>query len=460
MSAFAGCAALDGAPEDAGLAARLAECLRLSGFEPARHWQGGGAALAHARLPTGDVGGAAEEPLTLDGERWIVADARLDDRPALAAALRGAGLPAAADAPAAELILLAHRAWGEACPPRLLGDFAFAIWDAPRRRLFCARDHFGLKSLYYARAGGRLVFSTLLQCLRGHPGVGSSLDDAWIADFLIHAYPQDLDTTVYAAIRQLPPAHALTAEDGQVRVRRWWELSREHAPLRLRGPAAYADAFTEVLGRAVVDRLPNAPAAIFFSGGRDSTAVAALAQEAIARGERQSRLLGLTAHYERMMPDREREFAALAAGALGFPVHYLAVDGYAAYGRTETPALARPQPSEGGLLAIEADQMADAAAHGPVLFTGLGGDPVLRESPSRLTRLLLGGHPLRAAAEAAQYAWWHRRLPRPGARTWLRGRRAAGRDWPARVPPWIAADFARRVGLPERVAAYNRRPDP
>ncbi|HEX8241852.1 MAG TPA: asparagine synthase-related protein, partial [Longimicrobium sp.] len=143
------------------------------------------------------------------------------------------------------------------------------------------------------------------------------------------------------------------------------------------------------------------------------------------------------------------------ADALGIPITWTVVDPYRLFqGYGEDPRLARPEPVDAPLLAVEADQWTEAAAHAPVLLTGFGGDAVLRETRSRLARLVLAGHPLRAAREAAVYARLHRRVPRPGIRTWLRlrGTRQGGT---AQIPPWISADFAHRVGLRERVAEQN-----
>jgi asparagine synthase (glutamine-hydrolysing) len=108
-------------------------------------------------------------------------------------------------------------------------------------------------------------------------------------------------------------------------------------------------------------------------------------------------------------------------------------------------------------MAIEVDQMSSAARHTRVMLTGQGGDAVLRETRSRLTKLAARGRLLRAAREAAEYAWLHGRVPRPGVRTWLHERRG-GRVWRAEVPRWVDAGFARRTGLHERVAAWNAGP--
>ncbi|HEX2202132.1 MAG TPA: asparagine synthase-related protein, partial [Longimicrobium sp.] len=410
MSGIAATVRLDGGPGDAALLERMTACMAFRGPDGTRTWSEGPAGLGHALLRTGDVAREADQPLTLDGATWIAADARIDGRGELIRELRGAGRGVDGDASAAELILHAYAVWGVASPERLLGDFAFAVWDAPRRRLFCARDLFGVKPLFHARAGAELVVSNTLGCVRLHPGVSDALDDAAVADFLVHGHPEELDLTVFRDVRALPPGHALVAEDGEVRVRRWGALPTGAEPLRYRRVTEYVEHFLEVLGEAVRDRLPEGAASLFLSGGRDSTAIGALAREAVDRGERRTELRAFTAVYDRLLPDEERRYTRMAAGALRIPVDFTAVDGYEAFERWETPALRRPQPTDAVLGAIEADQLAQAAAHARVLFTGQGGDAALRETRSRLTKLVAAGHPLRALREAAEYAWWHGRL--------------------------------------------------
>ena len=144
-----------------------------------------------------------QQPCSLDGRVWIVADARVDGQSELCQKLRSAGHDCRQSTNDAELILLAYRAWGDDCVRHLLGDFAFAIWDGPRQRLFCARDHFGVKPFYYARAGNCVVFSNTLSCVREHPAVSDEPNDLTIADFLLFGINQDETTTAYAGIRRL-----------------------------------------------------------------------------------------------------------------------------------------------------------------------------------------------------------------------------------------------------------------
>jgi asparagine synthase (glutamine-hydrolysing) len=454
VSGIAGIVALDGAPVDAAILERMAACLAPRGPDGVTVRVMGAAGFAHALLRTGDVGDDVPQPVSVDGTAFIVSDARIDGRRELVDALRAGGIEAAADAPAAELILHALRRWHDAAPQHLLGDFAFAAWNAERRRLLCARDPFGIKPLYYAVAGGSFVFSSSLDCVRLHPAVSTELDEGWIADFLVHGDTQSTEATVYAAIRHLPPGHTLAVEDGRIHVRRWWALPEEAEPLRLHGPADYAEAFLDVLRQAVADRLPRERAGILLSGGRDSTALAATWRDLVDRGVRATALRGYTAYHARLMPDDEPVFASMAADALGIPLRLLAVDDYTAFDRWETPALYRPQPTASPLLALEADQLRQAAEHARVLFTGQGADALLRESTSRLTRLAAAGHVLAAAREAAEYVRWHRRIPRPGVRTWWAARGGAHAAEPD-PPRWIDPGFATRVGLADRLAAWS-----
>ena len=222
MSGICGIVRLDGAPVARAEIERLAAFLDFRGPDARRVWTGAGVGLGHTLLKTGDAD--IEQPVSLDGASWIVADARIDAQADLRRKLKAAGHEPAAGAGDATLILHAYAVWGEASAEHLLGDFAFAIWDARRRHLFCARDHFGAKNFFHARVGDTIVFSNTLDCVRLHPGVSSRLDELAIADFLLFEINQDPQGTVFSGIRRLPPAHCLTATAGASRTRPFWSL--------------------------------------------------------------------------------------------------------------------------------------------------------------------------------------------------------------------------------------------
>ena len=268
------------------------------------------------------------QPLTLDGNVWIVADARVDGRPDLLSKLVPGERSLLAGKPDVELILRAYLKWGEACLEQLIGDFSFAIWDKSKRSLFCARDHFGIKLFYYAKAGNCLIFSNTLNCIRQHPGVPGTLNDLAIADFLLFDWNQDLGTTSFKHIQRIPPAHYLLVGPDVPTPRRYWKISCE--PVRYRRNQDYIDRCKELLDLAVADRVRTDQVGVRMSGGLDSTLVAALAKRTLSR-DPSSSLRAYTVVYDRIIPDEEREYSQIAADYIGIPIHYLVADDHLPY---------------------------------------------------------------------------------------------------------------------------------
>ena len=400
-------------------------------------------------------------PATDDRGTWVVADASFTERERLVRELGAVGVRLDTDATEAQLLLAAYRAWGTRCVEHLHGDFSFALWDEVRHRLVLGRDRFGVAPLYYANAGGVLVFSNSLDVVRAHPLVSSELDRAAIADFLRMGSNTDLATTVFTAVRCVPPAHVLVVTDTGTRLTRYWELPTG-AALPYTHVEEYAEHFFAVLQDAVDDRLRGLDTAVLFmSGGRDSTAVAAAARSIVR--SRSPELHAVTAVFDYAFPDQERDYAALAAGALAIPVEFVAQDEYRWFEEWERDDLWRPEPVEAPLLAAETDFSAFAATRARVALTGEGGDAVLRERESHLAHLLLSGQWIRAGAESLTYVRWHHRLPRPGFRRLRARQRGAPSVYPP-TPPWLRHELIEGAGLHDRWALLEREesrvPDP
>ena len=387
------------------------------------------------------------QPRTLDGSAWIVGDIRLDGRDELLREL-GAEPPAACDA---ELVLRAYAAWGEGCVEHLLGDFAFVIWDGRERVLFAARDHFGVKPFFYAEVGSCLLASNTLDCLRRHPDVSDRLNEQALGDFLALGLNHDLATTTFADVRRLPPAHALSCRRGRVQVRRYWELPGD-GDIRYRCDGEYVDHFRELLRTAVADRLRTGRAGVLMSGGLDSTAVAALAHDQRRRTGTPADLRAYTLVYDKLIPDTERHYATLAAGALAMPIHFLVGDGYVPFTAGDSPLSASPEPVDEPVPALLADQLAQAAANGRVVLSGFGGDPLLAGSPSYMMNLLTGFRWPRWLWETARYVCTRRRLPPLGLRGRLK-RWLGSRPVRPPFPDWLDPEFADRLDLRGRLEA-------
>lgn len=274
MSGICGVWAFDGNAGD--LNPVLAE-LERRGPDGTHSWSDGPVALGHTSLATTPEALAEVLPLTDPGSGCtITADIRLDNREELIAAFDlGREGRTIGDG---ELVLRAYLKWGEQCPAQLLGDFAFAIWDPREQRLFCARDHMGMRQLNYHYAPGKLfAFGTVDTALLAIEAVPGGLNEARIADFITDLEGFDFTSTFFNEIHRVPPAHWVAIANDSCRIERYW-APRAEPPLRLGSDAAYAAAFLAIFTEAVRCRTRTAGGlAAMLSGGLDSTSVVAVA---------------------------------------------------------------------------------------------------------------------------------------------------------------------------------------
>ncbi|MEC0233142.1 asparagine synthase-related protein [Paenibacillus kribbensis] len=209
----------------------------------------------------------------------ITADAILDNRSELFERL-GVRQERRQEIADSELILLAYDKWGVEAAQYLIGDFAFVIWDAKRRRLYGARDMTGSRTLYTYQHDSGFAFSTVVAPLLTLSSLRKELHEPWLAEFLSIRSMQesvDIGTTAYKHINQLPPAHWFTMEEGK-RILHQYACLNEVEPLRLKTRGEYIEAFREVFSQAVTARLRTHRAVgAALSGGLDSGAVASFA---------------------------------------------------------------------------------------------------------------------------------------------------------------------------------------
>ncbi len=241
MSAIVGIYRLDGGGAEASVLEGMLETMAHRGWDASGAWLDGPVGLGHRMLWTTPESREEKLPAVSAARDLVVtADARIDNRDEL---LRGLDL--SDETPRtitdSELILASYRRWGEGCVEHLLGDFAFAIWDLRRERLFCARDHIGLKPFYYHyRSEGIFVFGSEVKALLAVPAVPRRVNGGRVAGFLVGLY-EDPTATFHDEILRLAPAHCMTVSREGISLRRYWELdpSRE---LRLGSDAEYAEA--------------------------------------------------------------------------------------------------------------------------------------------------------------------------------------------------------------------------
>ena len=316
MSGFAGILSVDGGTPDVKLLHQMVERLAFRGPDATQVWTRPGAGFCFTFLRTGPAPQATTQPCTVDARVWLLGDVRLDGRDDLQRELEHAGESIEEAATDEELVLRAWRQWGEQGLARLLGDFSFALWDETAKQLWCLRDLTGARPFFYVSSTDWLCFSNSLDVVRLFPGVSSALDRQFIGDFLINESSLDAWRTVYQDVRRLAPGHFLKHSRGELSVRRFAAFPIEE-PLWLKRPTDYVDRFQCLLERAVVDRLPHDPSAIFLSGGLDSTSIAAVATRIAKRRGTPGLSLAFTADSRPLFDDQESTLASRVAAELG-----------------------------------------------------------------------------------------------------------------------------------------------
>ncbi|MGH9718363.1 MAG: asparagine synthetase B family protein [Candidatus Acidiferrales bacterium] len=448
MSGILGIVRPGGGPVDQALVRALTRFLAFRGPDARDVWCGGSIGLGHAMLRTTEEAGRERLPMGLDGQFWITSDARLDERAELFAQLVEAGRKLARNSPDSEMILHAYAAWGESCVERLRGDFAFGIWDARRKSLFCARDHLGIKPFYFADCQDFVLFSNTLDCVRMHPGVPDELNEAAIADFLLFGLNCDAATTTFRAIRRLPPAHFLRVSAEGLRIGRYWSLPVD-GRIRYSRADDYVEQFQILLRNAVGDRLRGGRVGVLLSGGLDSSAVAATARELSPERGDSGRLRAYTVTYEKQAADRDGKYAREVAEFLGIPIRCLPVDHLQLFERWDSPAFRWPEPVDDPLMAGLFDQFGAVAAECRVALDGEGADNLMHFQMWPYAKSLARNREWRRLfAEVPRYLRV-RRFPWRGIRQ--RAGLLAGQAMGlAAMPKWLSPDFAKRVDAKSR----------
>jgi asparagine synthase (glutamine-hydrolysing) len=181
-----------------------------------------------------------------------------------------------------EAILHAYEEYGVECVGRLRGMFAFAIWDSRQERLFLARDHVGIKPLYWWQSAGRLLFGSEIKALFQEPSVPRRVNREGLHHYLTYLYaPAPL--TMFEEIRQLPPGHRMVWQRGKLTVEEYWAGPQAMLE-RDAGDPVSVDEVWDVLRESVsAHMLSDVPLGAFLSGGLDSTAIVALMAELSSR---------------------------------------------------------------------------------------------------------------------------------------------------------------------------------
>jgi asparagine synthase (glutamine-hydrolysing) len=240
-------------------------------------WEDNEAGVGLARAALFNCPGSEKEQVFVDASSAlaIAANARLDNRVALAEQLP-ISPPALEDMPDSRLILASYKLWGTDCVKHLKGDFAFIIWDGQQKKIFCARDHFGVKSLFWSKTPHGILISNEHNAFFTSEWLDASdVSEEWLVRQLWGLGAQKV-TSPHPDIHLLPPAHMLEIDAKGCRITEYWTL--EQHQLEQTSDDELLATFKHLFDRAVARRLSSRyPLASELSEGLDSSGIAGTA---------------------------------------------------------------------------------------------------------------------------------------------------------------------------------------
>jgi asparagine synthase (glutamine-hydrolysing) len=258
---------------------RMCQVIRHRGPDDQGTWVGDGVALGMRRLSIIDLAGGQQPIFNEDRSILVVFNGEIYNYRELQQELRRRGHSFSTDCDT-EAIVHAYEEYGDDCVLHLRGMFTFAIWDLKRRRLLAARDRFGKKPLNYYWDGRRLIFGSEIKSIL-EAGIPREVDPIALDEYLAYGYVP-APHTIFQGVRKVPAGHVLTYEAGQVRTKRYWDLSFE--PTSRDDDATARERTRALLKDAVQVRLmSDVPLGAFLSGGVDSSIVVGLMSELMSQ---------------------------------------------------------------------------------------------------------------------------------------------------------------------------------
>jgi asparagine synthase (glutamine-hydrolysing) len=270
----------------------------------------GNAGLGHLRLSIIDLNTGAQPMTNEDETIWIVFNGEIYNFQELRGKLLAKGHVFRSQSDT-EVIVHAYEEFGPDCVKELRGMFAFAIWDAKRRRLFVARDRVGIKPLYFCETGQAFYFASELKAIIADSAVPREINLPGIRKFLAFHYLPGTET-LFKSIHKLPPGFFLTVEQGKVTQQQYWDLRFS----RQRWQMPFDEATEELhslLASTVRDHMiADVPVGILSSGGVDSSAILNFAVHATDK-----KIKTFTVGFDGSQVVDERPYARLSAERFG-----------------------------------------------------------------------------------------------------------------------------------------------
>jgi asparagine synthase (glutamine-hydrolysing) len=453
VSAIAGVFARRGAIVDRALLARVSADLRTIGPDGEYFAYTPRVGMAYRPFHTTRESRTVTQPLATGDGFLLCFDGRLDN-----AAEARCRFPGARDAASgAAVVLAAYRDAGLDALPHLVGDFAFALWDAHAGRLVLCADSLGRRPLYYRCTGDFVWWASRCRALVDALDLPGALDESYVAAFLAGSLPSG---SPFTAVQAVSGGHVVIATPTRVQCRRYWTLDPGRQ-LRYRSDAEYEEHFSALFHRVVADRLDSdAPVTAELSGGVDSSSIACVGSRLVGLGTAAPALHTVSYVFGHSATADETPFINMVEDHLGRPGIRLDETDIPFY-QPLPPTLAPDLPTNKLVFLARFDRVArEMAAHGSrVLLSGEGGDQLFLSTNLdgiALADLVARGRVVAALRSGAE---WSRELKEPLVKLLWRGAclpllpraiEARIQD-DAPVPDWLAPDFVKRSGLDKRL---------
>lgn len=342
MCGIAGIFNLRGEPVDHAVVASMTRTLAHRGPDDEGVWLDGNVGLGHRRLSIIDLSPTGHQPMcNHSGSLWITYNGEVYNAPEIRHEhLSKYRFRGRSDT---EVVLHAFEEWGPNCLSRFNGMFAFAIWDKAKRRLFLARDRFGVKPLFYFFDGKRFAFASEIKALLNCSFVPCQPDMATAFSYLAEGVQDGPENTYFENIYQLPPAHAMyVSSDG---LKRWQYYTITGAEGKERPPIEEAtervrDLFTDAVRLRFVS---DVPVVTNLSGGFDSTCVVTYAVKHLRESQGELPHKTFSACFHDAAED-ERPFIELVARELPLDRHYVFIEPRSLMVQIETQTRRQDQP--------------------------------------------------------------------------------------------------------------------
>lgn len=322
MSALAGILNFNGAPVDRKVLEAFGRRLANHGPDGGGQKQAATVGMVFRAFHTDRESRLEKQPLVTTAGHMLVWDGRLDNRPELLSQLRDHFDGCPTDA---EIVTASYLHWGIDFLSRLIGDFAFSLWDQRTRTLLLVRDAFGTRPVYYQVTPQCIAWSSDLAPLLDLSPLPVAVDREYVAGYLSNA--QEFDRTAYKNIHSVPPGFALVVRDDRIEKCEFWRPNPEHR-IRYRRDSDYEEHFRDLFRDAVRCRLrSDGPVWAELSGGLDSSSIVCMADQIVESGESETSQLETVSYvYDNSPASDERRFIREVEHQRGQTGHYFHED--------------------------------------------------------------------------------------------------------------------------------------